>query len=150
MVYCYPACLTYMQSTSWEVLDWMKHKLESRLLGEISTASDIQMKWSESRSVMSNSLRLHGLQPARILCPWILQARILEWVVIFSAGDLCNPGIKPRSPALHADSLPSEPPGKPQICRWYHSNGRKWGGTKKPLDEDEWGEWRSQLKSQYL
>ena len=34
-VYCYPAFLTYMQSTSWEMLDWMKHKLESRLLGEI-------------------------------------------------------------------------------------------------------------------
>ena len=31
--YCHPAYLTYMQSTSWEMLDWMKHKLESRLLG---------------------------------------------------------------------------------------------------------------------
>ena len=34
-VYCHPAYLTYMQSTSWEMLDWMKHKLESRLAGEI-------------------------------------------------------------------------------------------------------------------
>ena len=42
-VYCYPAYLTYMQSTSWEMLDWMKHKLESRLPGEISVASDKQM-----------------------------------------------------------------------------------------------------------
>ena len=32
----HPAYLTYVQSTSWEMLDWMKHKLESRLLGEIS------------------------------------------------------------------------------------------------------------------
>ena len=32
----------YMQSTSWEILDWMKHKLESRLLGEISITSDMQ------------------------------------------------------------------------------------------------------------
>ena len=32
-----------------------------------------------------------------------------------SPGDLTNPGIKPRSPALQADSLPSEPPGKPQV-----------------------------------
>ena len=31
-VYCHPAYLTYMQSTSWEMLDWKKHKLESRLL----------------------------------------------------------------------------------------------------------------------
>ena len=42
-VYCYPAYLTYMPSTSWEVLDWMKHKLESRLPGEISITSDTQM-----------------------------------------------------------------------------------------------------------
>ena len=42
-VYCYPAYLTYVQSTSWEMLDWMKHKLESRLLGEISITSDMQM-----------------------------------------------------------------------------------------------------------
>ena len=33
-VYCYPAYLTCIQSTSWEMLGWMKHKLESRLLGE--------------------------------------------------------------------------------------------------------------------
>ena len=41
-VYCHPAYLTYMQSTSWEMLDWMKHKLESRLPGEISITSDMQ------------------------------------------------------------------------------------------------------------
>ena len=35
-VYCHPAYLTYMQSTSQEMLDWMKHKLESSLPGEIS------------------------------------------------------------------------------------------------------------------
>ena len=44
----------------------------------------------------------------------ILQARILEWVAMPPPGDLPIPGIKPRSPALEADSLPSEPPGKPQ------------------------------------
>ena len=42
-VYCHPAYLTYMQSTSCEMLDWMKHKLESRLQGEISITSDMQM-----------------------------------------------------------------------------------------------------------
>ena len=42
-VYCHPAYLTYMQSTLWEILDWMKHKLESRLPGEISITSDVQM-----------------------------------------------------------------------------------------------------------
>ena len=38
--YCHPAYLTYMQSTSWEMLGWMKQKLESRLPGEISITSD--------------------------------------------------------------------------------------------------------------
>ena len=42
-VYCHPAYLTYMQSISCEMLVWMKHKLESRLLGEISIISDMQM-----------------------------------------------------------------------------------------------------------
>ena len=42
-VYCHPAYLTFMQSTSWEMLGWMKHKLESRLPGEISITSDMQM-----------------------------------------------------------------------------------------------------------
>ena len=41
--YCHPAYLTSIQSTSWEMLDWMKHKLESRFPGEISTTSDMQM-----------------------------------------------------------------------------------------------------------
>ena len=42
-VYCHPAYLTYMQSISCEMLGWMNHKLESRLQGEISITSDMQM-----------------------------------------------------------------------------------------------------------
>ena len=42
-VYFHPAYLTYKQSTSCEILGWMKHKLESRLPGEISITSDMQM-----------------------------------------------------------------------------------------------------------
>ena len=42
-VCCHPAYLTYMQSTSCEMLGWMKHKLESRLPGKISITSDTQM-----------------------------------------------------------------------------------------------------------
>ena len=45
----------------------------------------------------------------------ILQARILEWDPFPSPGDLPNPGIEPGFPALQADSLPSEPPGKPTL-----------------------------------
>ena len=42
-IYCHPAYLTYMQSRSCEMPGWMKHKLESRLLGEIAIISDMQM-----------------------------------------------------------------------------------------------------------
>ena len=42
-VYCHPAYSTYMQSTSYKMPGWMKQKLESRLLGEISITSDMQM-----------------------------------------------------------------------------------------------------------
>ena len=42
-IYYHPAYLTYMQSTSCEILGWMNKKLESRLLGEVSIISDMQM-----------------------------------------------------------------------------------------------------------
>ena len=42
-VYCHPAYLTYMQSTSGKILEWMKHKLEYKLHEEISITSDMQM-----------------------------------------------------------------------------------------------------------
>ena len=74
-VYYHPAYLTYMQSTSWETLGWKKHKLESRLPGEISTTPDTQ-------------------------------------------------------------TIPAK--------------GRKWRGTKEPLDEGERGEWKIWLKTQHL
>ena len=43
----------------------------------------------------------------------ILKARILEWVAMPSSRGSSQPEVKPRSPTLQADSLPSEPPGKP-------------------------------------
>ena len=51
-VYCHPAYLTNMQGTSCEMPGWMKHKLESRLLGEISMTSDMQMtppSWQKAK-----------------------------------------------------------------------------------------------------
>ena len=73
-VYCHPAYLICMQRTSWEMLGWMNHKLESRFPGEISIISDMKM-------------------------------------------------------------IPS--------------NGRKWRGTKEPLNEGERGEWKSWIKTQH-
>ena len=52
-IYCHPAYLTYMQSISCEMPGWMKNKLESRLLGEISITSDMQMApplWQKAKN----------------------------------------------------------------------------------------------------
>ena len=57
-VYCHIAYLSYMEITSCKMLGWMKHKLESRVLGSVQF----------SRSVMSNSLQPYGLQHARPSC----------------------------------------------------------------------------------
>ena len=50
-VYCHPAYLTYMQSTSWETLDWKKHKLESRLPGEIIN----NLRYADDTTLMAES-----------------------------------------------------------------------------------------------
>ena len=50
-VYCYPVYLTYMQSTSWEMLGWMKHKLKSRLLGEIIN----NLRYADDTTLMAES-----------------------------------------------------------------------------------------------
>ena len=70
------------------------------------------------------SVHAEPLQSCPILCNaiacqallsmGIIQARILEWVAVPSSRGLPNPVMEPRSPALQEDSLPSEPPGKPE------------------------------------
>ena len=86
---------------------------------------------SVSCSVVSNSLRPHGLQPSRLLCPWNYPARKLEQKAIPFSRESLNPGIKPGSPARQADSLPSEPPGIiPETLPQYLSfnvNTSPWG-----------------------
>ena len=63
VVYCHPASLTYMQSTSHKILGRMKHKLESRLPGEISVTSDMQRtplygrKWGRTKEPFDESER---------------------------------------------------------------------------------------------
>ena len=107
-VYCHPAYLTNMQSTSYEMPGWMKHKLKSRL-PEVSITPDVQMtppscrKWrtresldksekGEWESRLTAAAKLH--QSCTTLCdpvdssppgspvPGILQARTLDWVAI--------------------------------------------------------------------
>ena len=58
-VYCHPAYLTYMQSIACEILGWMKHKLGSRLPGEISITSDMQMTpplWQKAKRKLKSFL----------------------------------------------------------------------------------------------
>ena len=77
----------------------------------------------------------------------ILQARILEWVPIPFSGYLPDPGMEPGSPALQADFLPSEPPGKPgleMLALLLMGVGRS-AVEKAVMTEDQWGwilEWR--------
>ena len=78
----------------------------------------------------------HGLQPARLLCPWgFSKQEYWSGLPCPPPGDFPNPGIQPRSPALHTDSLSSEPPGKPKnrvgslsfLKRIFTIQGSNWG-----------------------
>ena len=68
-VYCHPAYLTYLQSTSCEMLGWMKHKLESRLLGKISVTSDTTLMAESEEELKSLLMKVKeenekaGLKP---------------------------------------------------------------------------------------
>ena len=80
--------------------------------------------WVLSCLVMPVSLQPHRLSGRRLPgspVNGILQARILEWVAIPFSRDLPNPEIKPRSPVLQVDSLPSEPPGKSYIYLYTYT-----------------------------
>ena len=86
------------------------------------------MRACDCRIVVSDSVRPHGLQPARLLCPWGF-SRQEYWsrLPCPPTGDLPDPGIKPRSPALQADSLPTEPPEKPPSkFIWGQNEDRSW------------------------
>ena len=85
--------------------------------GEMLNIRSVLCGAAFSCSVMSDSLRPHGLQPSsRLLCPWRF-SRQEYWngLPYPPPGDHPNPRIKPRSPALQLDSLLTEPPGKPNV-----------------------------------
>ena len=67
-------------------------------------------------SVVSNSLRPHGLQPARLLCPWnFSRQEYCSELPFSSSGDLPSPGTEPMSSAFTGGFFIPEPPGKSQI-----------------------------------
>ena len=75
-------------------------------------ADPFHLRVVESRSVVSSLCDPRDCRPPGSSGLGFLQARILEWVPIAFPRDLPDPGIEPGSPALQADSLLSEPPGK--------------------------------------
>ena len=107
---------------------WMK--LEPIIQSEASQKEKHQysVKWSEGSSLSRVRLFVTPWTVAHQAVPSMGFSRqgYLSGFPFPSPGELPNPGIEPRSPALQADALTSEPPGKPMICTWYHSNGRKW------------------------
>ena len=77
-------------------------------------ADDLAPACMLSRSVMSDSFQPHGQQPTRLLYPWDFPGKNTGvGCHALLQGNLPDPGIKPRSPALQTDSSLSEPPGKP-------------------------------------
>ena len=83
--------------------------------------------WIQNLSRIPSSLKVKVTQSCLTLCDpidykahGILQARILEWVAFLFSGDLPDPWIKPRSPALQAASLPTELSGKPLFFEDLH------------------------------
>ena len=84
-----------------------------------------------SCSVVSNSLWPHGLQPTSLLCPWNSSGKNTGMGKPLLQGDLPDPKIEPRSPALQRDSLPSEPPGNPK----YGISSRFFGRCSSPSRE---------------
>ena len=76
--------------------------------------NSVDMSLSKLQELVSDSLRPHGLQPTSLLCPWgFSRQEYWHGLLCPSPRDLPNPGIEPRSPSLQADSLLTEPPGKP-------------------------------------
>ena len=129
-IYCHPAYFTFMQSTSSKMLGWVNHKLESRLLGEIWTSSDLQMMpplMAESEAELKNllmrvkvctyvfSVMSDSATPWTTACqsPLSMEFSRQEYWSGFpflSTGDLPNPGIEPMSPAFTCKFFITVPP----------------------------------------
>ena len=98
-----------------------------------------------SRSVVSDSLRPRGLQPTRLLCPWgFSRQEYQSGLPRPLPGDLPNSGVEPRSLTLQADSLLSEPPGKPNIYMSIYipgvgnGNPLQYSCLENPMDGGAW------------
>ena len=136
-LYCHPVYSTYMQRTSCEMPGCMKHKLGSRLLGEISVTSDMHCgsaaKGSACNAGDLGSILGLGSSPGEGKgCP-------LQYSSLENSMDCIVHGVTKRTQLSDFHfQIPLS------FQRKSHSPyGRKWRGTKKPLDESESGEWKS-------
>ena len=86
-VYYHPAYLTYMQSTSGEMLSWIKYKLKSRLLGEISMTSDMQMTpplWQKEKKVgLKLNIQQTKIMASGPITSWQINREAMETVADF-------------------------------------------------------------------
>ena len=91
---------------------------------------------SSSLSVVSDSLQPHGLEPASLLCPWNSPGKNTGvGCHALLQGIFPTQGTEPGSPALQADSLPSEPPRSNTVRRASRSK------EKKGLFYEYWNDW---------
>ena len=115
---------------SYEKPGWMKHNLESRLLGEISITSDMQMK---KRKLELDMEQWTGSK---------LGKEYIQAVYCHPAYSTYMQSTSCKMPAGWSTSWNQDCREKyqlPQIWRWHHPYGRKRRGTKEPLDEGEKG-----------
>ena len=80
-VYWHTAYLTYMQNTSWDMLGWMKHRLESRLLGEISITSDMSEKVGLKYNIRKTKIMASGPKTS-----WQIDEETMETVRLYFWG----------------------------------------------------------------
>ena len=100
----------------------------------------MKVKVSISCSVISDSVWLHGLYSlSGSSVHGISQARILEWVTIFSSRKSSNPEIEPGTAALLADSLPTEPPRCMCACTHTHTHVERERERKRERERERHG-----------
>ena len=108
--------------SSWQLIEILEKKKLYEVICKLDLSCRLMSCQSLKYSCMHASLVAQSCptlcgprdySPPGLSVHGILQARILEWVAIPSLRDLPDPGIKPGSSVLQADSLPAEPPGKP-------------------------------------
>ena len=107
----------------WKMLHNIKWAVEKLAALLLSCQSESESEVAQSCPTLCDPM---DCSPSGSSIHGILQARILQWLSFLSPGDLPNPGVEPRSPALQADALTSEPPGKlPKIVLFIVGESQK-------------------------